>query len=227
MMKSILFAFFAAIATVLALPTGAPTCKINEAAPQDAHLQTRGGIPPRTGPLSDGGFIITIDGVTLDPATPLEITAGVNHDVTFTSESGSQPFRGVLGIIHSSSYNFTFTNFGRGDSLDLQDSVPCSDIKGLAGVTHIDRNTKTAVTGRLNIPVNIDEVKLDINMVIANNEEQGSVYYYTQFLLKVTGATEAPSPAPVNDCGLLRLGLFCPLTFCGLFGRLIFGDDNC
>ena len=34
--------------------------------------------------------------------------------------------------------------------------------------------------------------------------------------------TKAPTDAPVqDDCGLLGLNIFCPFTFCGLFGRLI------
>jgi hypothetical protein len=34
--------------------------------------------------------------------------------------------------------------------------------------------------------------------------------------------TKTPTKAPVRkNCGLFRLNIFCPLTFCGLFGRLL------
>jgi hypothetical protein len=34
--------------------------------------------------------------------------------------------------------------------------------------------------------------------------------------------TKSPTKAPVrDDCGLFRLNIFCPFTFCGIFGRLL------
>ena len=37
-----------------------------------------------------------------------------------------------------------------------------------------------------------------------------------------TAPTKTPTKAPVRkDCGLFGLNVFCPLTFCGLFGRLL------
>jgi hypothetical protein len=38
----------------------------------------------------------------------------------------------------------------------------------------------------------------------------------------------APVPAPIKkECGLFGEGIFCPFTFCGFFGRLLFGKRNC
>lgn len=135
------------IASSLALPSGAPNCDINEPAPRSIHLLERGGKAPIKGPLVNGTFTVTVGGTTLDPVTNLEITAGVDYDVVFTSESGAQQFRGVLGIIHSATAAFTTRNFYRGTSADLQNSTDCAETEGgLAGVTHVDRNLKTSVT---------------------------------------------------------------------------------
>jgi hypothetical protein len=222
MMKFILVTLFAILSAVAAFPAGAPVCTIDESAPGAPHR----GTGFRTGPLSDAAFIVTVGGKTLDTATTLEIEAGTVYDVIFTSETGSQPYKGVLGIIHSSTYNFTSTNLITGTA-DLQNSEPCAFAKGRAGVTHVNNNDKTSALAKLSIPANVDVVKLDVNIVVANNGVQGSIFYYTQYTLKVSGATNSPIAAPRISCGLFRLGIFCPFTFCGLFGRLLFGTKEC
>jgi hypothetical protein len=223
MLRFILFTLLAAITT--ALPTGAPVCIIDESAPGSPHRVTRNGKPFRTGPLSDGGFSVTVGGTVLDTATPLALVAGTVYDVVFTSEDGLQPYRGVLGIVHSATYNFTTANFNTGTP-DLQNSMPCSLIKGLAGVTHVSGSDKTSALAKFSVNANIDVVKFDVNIVVANNDNSGSIFYYTQYQLKVTGATNAPTPAP-RSCGLLGLKIFCPFSFCGIFGRAILGPRSC
>jgi hypothetical protein len=87
-------------------------------------------------------------------------------------------------------------------------------VVGLAGVTHVDRNLKTAVTAKLNIPFNVDLVKFDVNIVVANNRNEGSISCFTQYTLKVSGGDSAPTEAPAGtiSCGLLGRGLFCPFV---------------
>jgi hypothetical protein len=43
----------------------------------------------------------------------------------------------------------------------------------------------------------------------------------------VPAPVPVPVPAPGRKCGLFHKGIFCPFTFCGFFGRLIFGSKNC
>jgi hypothetical protein len=230
-MQSILIAALLTLSSVLALPTGAPVCPIDGAAPGDAHLAARvvAGtnitINPRTGPLSDGTFIVTLNGVTLDPAVSTAITASLSYTVAVTSEDGTQPYRGVLVIASSASKNFTAAVLQPVGGL-LQASLPCAQLRR-AGVTHISAVSKTTSSSTLNVPTNVADLKLDVNVVVANNEVQGSIYYYDQFEFTVTGAPTAAPVKPPVKCGLFGLSIFCPFTFCGFLGRLIFGSRNC
>jgi hypothetical protein len=216
--------FLIALSSIAALPTGAPVCTIDFSAVNNLHLaQSRN---PQTGPLSNGDFIVTVNGnITLVPGVALEIPAQRDVQVVVTSESGIQPFKGVLVILSAPNILFTDELFTR--EAILQNSIACQGTGNRVGVTHRSNVTKTKATVFLNIPNNYEEVRLDVNMVIVNNDI-ASIYYYDRFLLKVTGATEAPTPTPRPECGLFGLSLFCiRIFFCGYFGRLLFGDSNC
>jgi hypothetical protein len=238
-MQSILIAALLTLSSVLAMPSGAPVCPIGGPAPGDAHLLPRANgnitINPRTGPLSDGTFIVTLNGVTLDPSVNTAINASQGYTIAVTSEEGIQQYRGVLVIASSASTNFTSTVLQPVDGT-LQASLPCAQIRR-AGVTHVSAATKTTSSATLKVPTNVADLKLDVNIVVANNEVQGSVYYYNQYNLTVTGAPPtaptpggAPSPnsAPVKPpgkCGLFGLSIFCPYRF--FFCRLVFNPKNC
>jgi hypothetical protein len=242
-MQSILIAALLTLSSVFALQSGAPVCPIDEAAPGPPHrvAYTSGTFTliPRTGPLSDGAFIVTLNGVTLDPAVSTAINALQSYTIAVTSEDGLQSYKGVLVIASSKSTNFTSAVLQPVGPL-LQASTPCAVLRR-AGVTHISAVSKTTSSSTLNVPTNVADLKLDVNVVVANNEVQGSIYYYNQYSLTVTGASPtAPTPAgspastpnmsPVKapiKCGLFGLSIFCPFTFCGFLGRLIFGTRNC
>jgi hypothetical protein len=205
------------------LPTGAPVCTIDFSAVNNLHLAPERN--PRTGPLSNAGFIVTINGVTATPGVLVELPAQREIPVVVTSESGIQPFKGVLLII--SAPNVAFTDELYTKSPLLQQSIPCQGTGTRAGVTHRSNVTKTQANFFLNIQDNVDEVNLDVNVVVVNNAFQGSIYYFNRYKLKTFGGTDAPTATPlVAKCGLFGLGLFCFNT-CGIFLRLIFGNENC
>jgi hypothetical protein len=129
-MKTTLCLFGIALATALALPTGAPYCDIDGPAPRSLHLWDRGGMERITGPLADGTFRVMVGGIVLDAATTLEIDASTTYDIVITSESGTKQFRGVLGIIHNTNIGFTSRNLYRGMSDDRQNSTDCAETDG-------------------------------------------------------------------------------------------------
>lgn len=217
---TLLLTFFTVTAP---LPTGAPVCTIDFSAVNNLHLAPERN--PQTGPLSNAGFIVTINGVTATPGVLVEIPAQQEIPVVVTSDTGSQPFKGVLLII--SEPNVVFTDELYTKSPLLQQSIPCQVTGTRAGVTHRSNVTKTEATAYLNIQDNLDEVNLDVNVVVVNNGFQGSVYYFDRYKLKTSGGTDAPTPTPrFAKCGLFGLGIFCFNT-CGIIFRLIFGSKNC
>jgi hypothetical protein len=223
MFQFILTLLLTLFAVTAPLPTGAPVCTIDFAAVNNLHLAAERN--PRTGPLSNAAFIVTINGVTATPGVLIEIPAQKEIPVVVTSESGSQPFKGVLLII--SEPNVAFTNELFTKSPLLQQSIPCQGTGTRAGVTHRSNVTKTEATAYLNIQDNLDEVNLDVNVVVVNNAFQGSIYYFDRYKLKTSGGTNAPTATPrFAKCGLFGLGIFCFNT-CGLFLRLIYGNKEC
>ena len=63
-------------------------------------------------------------------------------------------------------------------------------------------------------------VTLDVNIVIANNDVDGSAYFFSEYYLR---AVEGIIDEPEERCGLFgrSMFLFCPLSLCGVFGRLL------
>jgi hypothetical protein len=223
-MQSILIAALLTLSSVLAWPDGAPECTIGAAAAMGTHLSTNSTLPV-TGPLSDGTFVVTLDGVTLDPTVSTTINALEIYYIAVTSVTREKPYRGVLVIASSASTNFTSAVLQPAGVSEfiLKASPSCGEISR-AGVTHKSPDTKTITYSSLLVPKNLADLKLDVNVVVANNAINGSIYYYNQFSFNVI------TPAPVKPrirCGLFGLAIFCPFTFCGFFGRLIFGSKNC
>ena len=219
---------FLTLSVVTALPGGAPSCEVGEAAPQSLHLNIDRN--PQTGPLSTGTYTVTINGALLVPGEKAVVPAQAVNEVIVSSETGLQPFRGVLAILNKEGTVFTNgveLSVSATDPL-LQEAFECDVTTGRSGVTHKSPDLKTSAELMLNVDSNLDDVFLDVNVVVANNDIEGSIYYYDRYTLQFTGATSAPTQAPADrKCGLLRLGFFCPFTFCGIFGRLLFGDENC
>ena len=212
---------------VRALPTGAPVCTLGKSAPGDPHTSI--GRRPQTGPLAGAGFIVKIGDEILDIETPITVNAYEDIRVTVTSEGGEQPFRGALLIV-SKAGNSTVDAFSltTADATKLQINTLCPS-NAASGVTHVDNEIKTSVEATMRFDENFQDLILDVNVVVINRlvSEGGSFYYYSQYKINVQGATPPPTPAKNRRCGIFRLGLFCPFSACGFFGRLIYGDDFC
>ena len=224
------FLFIIAIISVFvrARPNGAPVCTLGVAAPGNPH--TSAGRSPKTGPLAIAGFIVKIGDVTLDTNTPITVQAYQDLRVVVTSEGGEQPFRGALLIVSKPGIPILDAfSLSTDDLTKLQShSDTCAPLNA-DGVTHVDNEIKTSVEATLNFDQNIQELLLDVNVVVVNRivPEGGSFYYYSQYKINVEGATLPPKPIEIKKCGLFGLGFFCPVSACGFFGRLIYGDDFC
>ena len=212
------------ITTTMALPTGAPVCTVGEAAPQVLHLDPNRN--PRLGHLVDGGFFIRIgETILTDTSTVYDFEAHEDITVVVTSDGGSQPFKGVLIVASRIGSDLSANLFLKGDTqLQFLKQAQCD--AGRVAVTHFNNNTKSAVEATMNFDENFDTVLVDVNIVVVNNF-RASIYYHDQYKLRVTGATQYPTPVPVITCGLFGMSIFClpKITFCGFLGRL-FGQDQ-
>jgi hypothetical protein len=212
--------------TVHALPGGAPVCTAGASAPGEPHFLPEPGKTIATGPLEDAGFIVTIDGVLLEPGVPLDVQAYEDLQVVMTSSSGIQPFKGALMVVSKEGLDTRGAFIETGLS-GLQLNFICEFDFTRSGVTHLNNDIKTSVSATMRFTENIADLLFDANIVVVNNAQE-SFYYYTGYTINVVGATSPPTRAPRRrKCGLFGLGLFCPFTACGLFGRWLYGDDFC
>ena len=219
------FVFITPTLTVTALPNGAPVCTVGEAAPQVKHLEISRN--PRQGKLIEGGFYIQIGTTILTDTTTTiyEYNAHEDISVIVTSETGGQPFKGVLIVMSRVSADLGANLFLKNDGqLQFLKQAQCD--AGRVAVTHWNNQTKTAVEATMNFDENYDVVLVDVNIVIVNNAK-ASIFYYDQYKIRITGATQYPTPVPVITCGLFGRSFFClpKITFCGFLGRL-FGQDQ-
>ena len=236
MYSKFIIPFIAAVLTgavVQALPDGAPVCDIGEAAPGSLHQSPFR--QPETGSLAAGGFQVLLDDAALDPAVPKAVSANQDIQVRVTSLDGTKEFRGVLLILSQAGFSSTIGAFQltTDEELAVQISGPCID-DGYAGITHVNNDLKSNVTASMIFDKNYGDLKFDVNIVVQNRGpgQGGSQYFHSQYSMKVEGgassATAAPATAPTNlSCGLFGGGIFCPLTLCGFFGRLLLGSDRC
>ena len=208
-----------------ALSTGAPICSIDGPAPQNIHLQ-RGANITGTGSLASAGFNVTFNGVDLSSLSSIQVNA--SSPIKVEVRSSGVPLKGVLVIVSKASTDFTdvFT-LSTEEATLIQKSEFCPAL-ARGGVTHVSPDEKNKVSATMTFDKAYTDVKLDVNVVTQNNDT-GSYYYYSQYIFAVNAAP-AGSPSGSgsgSDCGLFGLGIFCPFTFCGFFGRLLLGDRDC
>lgn len=205
------FALVLTAATVLAMPTEAPSCVVGVANPQDLHLALARN--PKTGEIQVGGFDVFLNDVKLAfTNTPANKTFefGIEEDqkLTIKAENGNR-FKGVL-LLLSKDGTDAFTGLL---PLDPLKAAPGCVGTPVAGVTHSERSVKTSANSTLRWDgEDGDVLLLDVNIVVQNNVT-GSFYYYSQYRLKAV----VPESPPVN-CGLFGLGFFCR---CGFFRKLL------
>jgi hypothetical protein len=178
-----------------AFSAGAGGCTAGEAAVGATHLSIT---PTNTGTLGDGGFSVVVDETTFPSSVSLEV--GEEHTIYVR---GSQ-FRGVLIMSDASPDDVSLSPF---DNL-LQESTAC-DGAGYPGITHTNSDLKSEVEGVL-FCLTEGTYNIGVTVVVSNNAQEGSTYYYTGFPLVCGGggggvtATEnpvtpgAPSMAPAE-----------------------------
>ena len=226
-MQSIL-AVLALVSAVTALPNGAPVCNIGAANVQNQHL--RRARNPQTGTNESEGYQSILAGKALitiptDPTFVNLFQFGVENSLVIQSGAGNY-LKGVLIIASGGNTEevdildtrtpaaLTIT-----DPVGTKDSIGCENF-AVSSVVHTEPSEKANLAMSFKWPTNGQKLFLDVNIVKNNNDTAGSQYYFTQYPMQA-GETEDDTA-----CGLLNLSIFCPLTRCGLFGRLLGLCDN-
>lgn len=226
-MMKVACVLLALTSAVTALPNGAPLCEIGSSNTRNKHLNiTRN---PKLTSVPLGGYKVTIDGIELVAKTPenpdfrnlvpfgeqVDIIVSVDPD----ADTPAPYLKGILLITHGN-------NLEDRDDLDTRtpgslvpvspltkESIGCENF-ALASLVHEEPSEKQNLPGKFFWPVEGQVLYLDVNIVRNNNQTAGSQYSFSQYVLQ-TATIQAPS------CGLLGLSIFCPFTFCGIFGRLL------
>lgn len=220
---STLFVGFISIS--LAFPNGAPVCNIGAANVQEQHLQVERS--PKTGTNEFGRYQTILGGSTMvtSPTDPTFVNLfqfGVENTLIIQSGAGSY-LKGLLVIASGGiTENINSLDTKTPEALTITDTERtkvadgCADFS-VSSVTHTSAVEKRNVAMKFKWPTNGGKLYLDVNIVKTNNDTAGSEYYFTQYPLQASQTCEAAD----TNCGLLGLRIFCPLTSCGIFGRIL------
>jgi hypothetical protein len=189
---------------VRARPDGAPNCELNGAAPMSQHLTSSPVKSRVTGSIADYGYDLVINGRIMDPNGVGQVLVNTTQAVQFRLRPSvtipPEAWRGVLLIVHQA---------GVDRSTELTPVTPAYTVAGgctgqpVSGVTHPDnglKNTSAPVALLRMTQLNSTNLRLNVNLVIANNATN-SIYYYSQFALEAVTAlapTRAPTRAPIR-----------------------------
>ena len=212
------------ISAVTALPNGAPVCNIGAANVQNQHLTKSRN--PETGPNEKEGYQSILANSLLivqplDPTFANLFQFGVNNTLVIQSPVGKY-LKGVLVIPSAGNTEEVDLLDTRTpgalyitDTINTKESIGCENF-ALSSIVHTAPNEKANIAMGFKWPTNGQKLFLDVNIVKNNNATVGSQYYFTQYPMRA-GTTAVDT----GKCGLLNLSIFCPLTLCGLFGRLL------
>lgn len=202
------------LAIVSSRPDGAPSCESGTANVQSLHLDPSRN--PRTGDLSSNGFAVYLNGTLLESGnltSPTLFRAHTNNDLQVKALNGT--FRGILMLLYQPAVN-VHDGEGLSASQPLKAAVGCVGTL-TSGVTHSNNDPKGEANAIIHYDTTVGVATLDINIVVANNDIEGSAYFFQKYYLQAFGEEEEEEEEP---CGLFGLSVFCPLTRCGFFGRL-------
>ena len=106
------------------------------------------------------------------------------------------------------------------DSNRTKESIGCENFK-VSSVVHTEPSEKNSLTMSFKWPTLGQKLFLDVNIVKNNNDTVGSQYYFTQYPMQAGDIDPFCRRLRLSPptCGLLGLNIFCPLSFCGIFGR--------
>ena len=211
------------ISAVVAFPNGAPICAIGPSVVRNEHVRISRN--PQTGTIEKEGYTVLLNGNPLldDPLDATQVNLfqfGEQGAVTILSPTGRY-FKGVLMIVHDGiASDVDLLNTKEPAALNLTDantkpSAGCATVN-VASMVQVINTQKTLVGVGLTWPVENVNLFMDTTIVINNNATVGSQYYFTQYPMRSADIVD-----PTGPCGLLGLGIFCPLSGCGLFGRLL------
>jgi hypothetical protein len=204
---------------------------------RDLHLDR--GRNPRTGDIQSNGFDVYLNNTLIQPGSrlfPTYFKAHVNLNVTVKSRTGER-FRGILLLLHQPGVN---VHIGEGllPRRPFKEAVGCGGTN-ISGVTHAENSFKSEANAILHYDTTTGVCILDVNIVTANNEVDGSSYFFSEYFLRAVDDGDDDHDDGDHDdedgdhddeddhddesksCGLFGLSMFCPFTFCGMFGRLL------
>jgi hypothetical protein len=165
-----------------AFSTGAGGCMAGQAAVGGGHLANPNIV---TGTLAQGGFSVSVDAEAFPLTESLEI--GETYSITVQGPD----FRGVLIMSSSDGVSLTPT-----DAL-LQPSLAC-DALGFPGITHVSSEFKAEATGEF-VCLAAGTHNVGVTVVVSNNNQEGSMYYYTGFPIECGESIAATEPPIETD----------------------------
>lgn len=211
--------------SVVGYPGGAPVCTIGGSAVNNLHLLKERN--PQSWNFAKDGLFMTVGGQfafvvdNLDPTFSNVLQAQVDNNVTVFAPNVTY-MKGILAILHGGDYDVvdtrtpeaiiatdprTYLSYGPGNG--------CENFK-VAAVIQKDASIKREIFFNMRWDTCGTKLFLDTNIVKNNNQAQGSQFYYDAFAF-----TAGDLPFEREACGFLGLSIFCPFSFCGVFGRLL------
>ena len=199
----------ALISAVTALPDGAPACIIGDSNVRNTHVALSRNA--KKGTIAEGNYTVKLDGVSLvarsviDPLRVNLFLAGVPHNLTVSSDKGAT-FRGVLVLFANKTIGTKLNLLATpGQVPPLEPALGCENSK-IGAVSHSERSVKSKADMTLSYPDPAIDFVLDVNVVLFNNAQQGSKYFFTQYLLKSATQAEINPPVapPTAKCGFFR-----------------------
>ena len=204
------FILLLCLATVAnSMPNGAPNCESGTANVQSLHLSASRN--PRTGDLSSNGFEVYIDGTKLESGnltSPTLFEAARDNSLQVKAVNGT--FRGILMLLYQPSVN-VHDGEGLTPLPPLQAAVGC-DGTLTSGITHTENSKKDEVTAILHYDTTEGVATLDINIVVANNDEEGSAYFFQKYYLQAFEGEGHGHEEEEKKCGVFGLSFFCPMN---------------
>jgi len=190
----------AAISGVNAFPYQAGSCAPGKEAILTPQLSHATKIQVGTGPLSDKGLVVLLNGMPLaDSGT--NVSVGTTHKIMINSTSGDA-FRGFLLRLDGNG-NYMDADLAlnpiAGDEL-VQVSTTCVDVYSVGGITHTSNIDKTVIVGTLKLDGTAQGMTLDITVVISNNVSQNvSEWYFSSYSLDAIQNTSVVTVAPATS----------------------------
>jgi hypothetical protein len=174
-----------------AYPYGAGACPGGYAAVGGSHYS--GTIT--TGPLSFGGFSVTLDSKQLSQVAPTNFSIGHNH-VLSLQVTTAPFFKGILFRLGSNGKVNTRNALSiRSEETELRLASDTCLPLGAGGVTHTSDDQKSVATTILRLNTVASNLPLDITVVVANDDGT-STFYYSGFTLNAVTKAAGVPPAP-------------------------------